>query len=270
MRGLLAICLVVSLAGIVSAEPSEHRPWELGLEVSHISYDEPGVMEEEGIMVGILGSYTYRNKPHRNINSWALKGEGRFSYGQVDYDGRLSDGTAYTIDDIDDYMLEFRGLVGYDFALREKYTLTPYFGFGYRYLNDDLASDPAGYERESNYYYSPIGVEALTDLRNGWTIGLAIEYDLFWKGLQKSHLSDAVATLNDVENDQKDGYGIRGSVRFQKRTEKVDWVIEPFVRYWDIDESEEAAVTLSGTVIGTGVEPKNNSTEAGVRFAARF
>ncbi len=270
MRVLLAICFMLSAAGIVFAEPSEHRPWELGTEASYILYDEPGVMDEEGFMLGILGSYTYRSAPQLDIEGWMLKGEGRFSYGQVDYDGQLSDGTTYTIDDIDDYMLEFRTLAGYDFILQEKYTLTPYLGFGYRYLNDDLATDAAGYERESNYYYSPIGVEALTDLENGWTIGLSIEYDLFWKGLQKSHLSDAVAALNDIENDQEDGYGIRGSIRFQKKTEKADWIIEPFVRYWDIDESEEAAVTLSGTIIGTGVEPENDSTEVGVRLAVRF
>ena len=94
--------------------------------------------------------------------------------------------------------------------------------------------------------------------------------DLFWKGLQKSHLSDVVAALNDIENDQEDGYGIRGSIRFQKKSEKVDYVIEPFIRFWDIEGSEEAAVTLSGTIIGTGVEPKNDSTEIGIKFAAKF
>ena len=259
----LAICFMFAGVGSIFAEPLQKHAWELGTEISHITYDEPGVMEEEGVMWGILGSYTYRD-------NWMLKAEGRFSYGQVDYDGQLSDGTSDTISDIDDYMLEFRGLGGYDFPIFTATTLTPYIGFGYRYLNDDMSCDPAGYERESNYYYSQIGIETFTDLDNGWAFGLKIEYDYFWKGVQKSHLSDAVAALSDVENDQEDGYGIRGSVKVQKKTDRVDYLIEPFIRYWNIEESEEAAVSLSGTVIGTGVEPENDSIEIGVKFAVKF
>lgn len=264
---VMSILIFAFLSFPVLAEnntfPVKKHTWELGTEISQIKYEEPGLMKEDGIMWGILCSYTYRN-------NLMLKAEGRFSYGEVDYDGQLQDGTPYTIDGIDNYMLEFRVLGGYDFPILKATILTPYIGFGYRYLNDNASFDPAGYERESNYYYSPIGIETFTDLQNGWFVGLTIEYDLFWKGVQKSHLSDAVATLNDAENDQKDGYGIRGSIKFQKKGEKVDFVIEPFIRYWDIEKSEGASITLSGTIIRVAFEPENDSTEIGIKFAAKF
>ena len=38
------------------------------------------------------------------MDNFMLKAEGKISYGQVDYDGQLSDGSAYTINNIDDYI----------------------------------------------------------------------------------------------------------------------------------------------------------------------
>lgn len=253
----LTICFAFVGMGSVFAEPLQKHVWELGTEISHIKYEEPGVMEEEGMMWGLLGSYTYRD-------NWMLRGEGRFSFGQVDYKN------SGTIDNIDDYMLEFRGLVGYDFPILTATILTPYIGFGYRYLNDDSSgmtssTGALGYERESNYYYSPIGVETITELENGWSIGVTFEYDYFWKGVQENQLG-----AFSLENDQNDGYGLRGSVKFQKKGEKVDFVIEPFIRYWDIEDSDVAPITWSGYVLGYGYEPKNSSTEIGIKFAAKF
>ncbi len=262
---LLPMCFFLLAFGFKSyAEPQKGGAWEIGTEISHIKYEEPGLMEEEGIMYGIFGSYTYHN-------NYMLKAEGKYSYGQVDYDGKLSDGTPYTIDNIDDFMLEFRGLGGYDFLVSKATTLTPYIGFGYRYLNDDPSFDPASYERESNYFYSPIGIETLTELQNGWSVGLTVEYDYFWKGIQKSHLEDFLASLDTLENDQDDGYGVRGSIKFQKKSEKLNYVIEPFIRYWDIEKSDVVSITYSGTPTGyVGWEPANESTEFGIKFAAKF
>lgn len=260
----LAICFM--FVGIRSsfAEPLQLQmhTWEVGPEISHITYKEPDVMEEKGFMYGIAGSYAY----HNNL---MLKVEGRFSFGQVDYKN------SGTMDDIDDYMFEFRWLGGYDFLVSEMTIITPYIGLGYRYLNDDMSgmtssTGALGYERESNYYYSPIGIETITELENGWSIGITLEYDYLWKGIQKSHFSDIYVGVSNIENDQNDGYGLRGSVKFQKKGERVDYVIEPFIRYWDIKKSDNADITYYGTYVGYGYEPKNNSTEIGVKLSAKF
>ncbi len=249
--------------------PLKKHAWEFGSEIFYKTYEEPGVMKEKGFMYGIFSSYTYRNWPYQKTGNVMLRGEGRFDYGQLDYSG------SGTLDNIPDYLLEFRGLGGYDFLIEKSTTLTPYIGFGYRYLNDDssgmsTSTGARGYERESNYFYSPIGIETFTELENGWSIGAATEYDIFWKGIQKSHLSDAVAGLSDVENDQNSGYGVRGSIKIQKKSRNVDYIIEPFITYWNIKESEITAITFSGTIVDFGFEPANHTTEYGLKIAAKF
>lgn len=263
--GALAVCFMFFALGSCLAESEVKNPtWELTAEASHITYEEPDIMEEKGIMYGLGGACAY----HSNI---MLKGELRGSFGQVDYSSPISG----TIDNINDYIIEARGLWGYDFSLSEASTFTPYIGAGYRYLNDDTkgkttSTGALGYLRESNYFYSPIGIEAITKLENSWSLGLTVEYDYLWQGIQKSHLSDVNLGFNDLENKQEDGYGARASLKFKKQGKDSDLVIEPFVRYWNIDQSKEAAVTYAGVIIGTGYEPKNHSTEIGIKISTAF
>ena len=261
MKKLLALTVCFIFIGAIYsfAEPVKQNPWELGTEISHRKYKEPGVMEQKGIMYGLFGSYTYRN-------SYMLKAEGLFNFGQVDYSS-VSSGT---MDNIDDYVVELRGLAGKDFPVSTGTVYTPYIGIGYRYLNDDMSgklssTNAAGYERESNYIYSPIGIEAVVALENGWSCGTTLEYDYFWQGTQKSNIG-SVPGYYDIENDQEKGYGFRGSVEFKKKGEKVDYAIKPFVRYWKIRDSE-ITTDPGGT---SWIEPKNSTTEFGVQFAAKF
>lgn len=273
MKKLIIVTMVFTF--IITSEsfaeipesPGRDLGIEVGFETSYINYEEPDVMEEEGLMYGVVGSYTFRN----SRNNYMLRAEGRFSFGEVDYTS-VSTGS---MNNVEDYILELRGVVGYDFPVLEATTLTPYIGIGYRYLNDDSSgmtttTGHVGYKRESNYYYTPLGIETMTALDNGWSIGLTLEYDHFWKGIQKSHLSDANLGFNDVENDQNEGYGCRASIKFQKKSERFDYVIEPFIRYWEIKKSEISAVTYSGVIIGYGYEPENTSLEYGLKIAAKF
>ena len=54
------------------------------------------------------------------------------------------------------------------------------------------------------------------------------------------------------------------------KIKSVDFVIEPFIRYWNIKKSEDAKVTFAGVIIGTGYEPKNHTTEAGIKMGLIF
>jgi hypothetical protein len=107
-------------------------------------------------------------------------------------------------------------------------------------------------------------------LEDDWAIGTSLEYDYFWGGIQKSHLSDNASGIDDVENDQKHGFGVRGSIKLQRKSEKLDFIVEPFIKYWNIEKSEETSITASGSIIGYGYEPKNNSTEFGCKLAVKF
>ncbi|MBU2541765.1 MAG: hypothetical protein KJ593_07670 [Candidatus Omnitrophica bacterium] len=236
--------------------------FEMGSEYTSFSYEEPPInIEDEGDFYGVFGVLTRRSKSDCLIS----RVEGRFAYGRVDYDGSLSNGTPHT-DEGDDYTAEIRGLLGRDFQ-RADSTITPFVGFGYRYLNDQLESIYA-YEREITYLYSPVGFETSTPLGQDWTWGVRAEYDIFWSGVVKSHLSDVDASLNDLRNEQDNGYGVRGSVYLKKKiNEKFQLSIEPFFRYWEIEDSNLALITVSGTVVSAGYEPANRTKEYGLKVS---
>ncbi len=267
MKKILVLTLCFVFCGVIfsfAEEPFKKHNWEIGPEVSYIRYEEPNVMKEEGIMYGLGGSYTY----HNNL---MLKAEVNGSYGEVDY----SSTDTGSIDNIPDYKFEVKGLIGYDIPVMQSTYFTPFTGVAYRYLNDDSSgmlstTGAAGYERESNYFYSPVGVQLLTDLNNGWTLGGSAEYDYFWAGKQQSHLGDAVAGLNTVENDQKSGWGVKGTIDIKKKGETLDFLLQPFVRYWSIDQSDSSNVTYNGVIVGYGYEPENTSFEAGAKLAVSF
>ena len=188
-----------------------------------------------------------------------FRAEARLALGQVDYDGGLQDLqtgeiSPLTVDNIDDFALEGRLLLGAD-RLGGEMLNTLYTGIGYRYLNDDLSSAPGGYERESNYYYVPIGYEIDTNLQADWSWGGRIEFDYLLWGLQRSHVYPI------LENRQNSGHGYRASLKLQKQSTDAMFVIEPFFRYWDIDKSE---------VEPGGFEPKNETAEYGIQFVWMF
>ncbi len=258
-------------------EPSEVRPaarpflaqslkrvaYDIGLQVYSFRYEEPGFMEEEGVFYGVRVGYTSRDwvpdSPEESPSGGGLmfRAEGRAAFGKVDYDGALGDGTPLTINNIDDFALEGRLLLGADWLgeISTPILSTLYAGIGYRYLNDDPSSHPAGYERESNYLYLPLGYQFEADLEAGWSWGARLEYDLFLWGKQRSHLSDVDPRLPDVDNEQDSGFGYRGSLRLQRDYSNGIFIIEPFFRIWDIDDSETNSF---------GIEPANKTTEVGI------
>lgn len=260
---LFSICFIFfSTAAGMAFDVKKHNG-ELGLGFSYITYKEPDLnMEEKGPMFGIAGSYTYHNQ-------LMVKLEGIGSFGSLDYSSPSGE-----LEDISNYMLEGRILLGYDFSPAKAFMLSPYVGFGYRYLNDDSSGKitsrgARGYQRESNYYYSPIGLMAWAELGQGWVMKITAEYDYFWKGKQKSHLEDAAAGAPTVTNRQNDGYGLRGSVRFEKSYGRAGFALEPFIRYWRIADSEIEYFDFGGSRIAV-YEPENTSTEFGILFSFVF
>ena len=241
--------------------------WEVGPEAYYFQYKEPSFnVKTDGIMYGVAGSYT-----HHNYNHWMIKADGQAAWGGVDYGSTVSG----TVNGIDDTMLEGRVVEGYDIYLQEDVIFTPFFGSGYRYLNDDssgkISSTGAhGYERESNYFYSPVGVEFSSKFEGDWDFGAILEYDLLWIGQQKSHLENVASGLNTVSNDQNSGYGFRGSVKFQKKGDQFDLLIEPFVRWWNVKDSQESVITYTGAIVGYAYEPKNETFEAGGKISLIF
>jgi len=262
---ILTIYCIFIFSAVCFAESPIKTNAELGLEVSHIQYREPGTMHDTGNMYGVAGAY----KIHADKIVFSLNG--RIAYGKVDYNGALMSGEPYTMSGIEDWIIEPRLCIGYDFAASKKVCLTPYVGVGYRYLFDGAGKDPNGYDREANYVYSPIGIDAIVDLKNGWSLGVTAEYDVFWCGIQRSHFEQLYpGDLDETDSDQRKGYGARGSIRIKKQLKAFDLVMEPYIRYWNIAQSDLSIVTAGNVPVGDGWEPKNNSTEYGVKIAASY
>ncbi len=262
---LSLLALFLAFAPNLFADALPKTEWEISPEIYHFKYEEPGIMENKGVMYGLRGSLV----SHR---WWMFKIEGSYATGKVDY---TSNGSG-SVDNLDDYTYEGRFLGGPDFKFKDgKIALTPFFGAAYRYLNDDSAgrvtsTGHRGYERESKYWYGPLGAELMIEARGGWSFGASGEYDIFWSGEQTSHLSGAVASLNDVKNSQDSGYGARFSLKAVKKGENFDILIEPFFRWWKIDESDLANVTYAGVLVGYGYEPNNKTTEIGAKVGILF
>ncbi len=251
-------------------------------ELSYIRYTEPGLMRQKGVYWGVRTVYTYRLRENKIIKSFGetfsddsninmLRFDGRIVWGEVDY---KSTNTG-EVKGENDYMFELRGIAGYDLPQSKTFLITPYGGLGYRYLNNDSGGMRSttghyGYEREANYLYMPLGFETMKHFKNKWSLGIMAEYDLFLGGIQKSHLQDVDRGLKQLENEQEDGFGLKGALKILKKDEHCDIFFETFVNYWNIDDSRASSVTYSGFVIGAGIEPENTSKEYGIRLGARF
>jgi len=276
---LLPVIIAVAFSNVSIAleeiSKAPHEESEIGLYISDIEYNEPGVMKEDGTMIGITGSWAHRG----DLGSWAhhadlaIKIDGSYAKGKVDYQN------SGTMNDIDDYIFEIRGSVGKDFYTESGVRVTPMIGYGYRYLNDDMggrqtSTNAWGYEREQEYRYTPIAVEFrgvktnLLSYFSDWEIGGIVEYDYFWDGTNNSNMGYISAAYYDVELDQDNGKGYRFSLRFSNENENDSSkiIIEPFYRYWHIKDSK-ITTDPGGT---SWKEPNNTSKEIGVSVITTF
>ncbi|MBN1506050.1 MAG: hypothetical protein JW955_04345 [Sedimentisphaerales bacterium] len=269
----------ILLVGLVHAEdrkpelPEFFRPhpFEIAPEAYFFRYEEPDFMKDEGFFYGLTASYTHRREKGRGEHAvaWStFKVEGRFDWGQVDYDGALMDGTPYEIENIDDFV------AGIGFLQGMEWDPTPFIsgfhiGIAYRYLNDDTSFDPAGYEREANYLYLPIRLEAIAGSQHPLQVAFLAEVDVLLIGVQISHdlpVQDPFTrrvSLQNVYNAQLpfSGVGAQGSIILRYRSRPIDVAAGPFVRYWYIGESQESH---------DYVEPENNTLELGLHVILRF
>ena len=253
---MLVVCVLLGMAarGLGASEVTEEAltapTWEIAPEVSYFRYEEPGVMKDTGILYGVAASYT-RYRPNR-----LLRIEGGFAFGLVDYEGSLTDDTPYTMEGNHDYLLNLRLLLGRPWQAHD-WDSQFFAGLGYRGLNDDSSQDPAGYDRQSNYFYLPLGLKTYRKLADHWQIGLGSEFDILLVGIQFSGIyEDDVLT-----NVQWPGFGGRASVELRRRAKTVDLAIAPFVQYWWIDESN---------VSDGWYEPQNNTLQYGLSLIWRF
>jgi hypothetical protein len=265
--------------------PKEHT-FELGQEDFYSSYKEPGE-HRTGAFYGVNSAYSYRpwDAQYWPINVYHIDVHG--DYGRVDYD--FGDGGKTK--NVNNYMVEPRAWVGKDFIF-DSTRLTPYVGFGYRWYFEELKNkmtdseeiNGLNFQLQSNntqtqYLYIPLGAQLSVRPIGGWRIDMNGEYDfLVWGRVTNYAPNFSVNSFNinspAVNNTLRNGFGIRGSIKFTKEEDACNYFVEPYVRYWNV----RASNTVSDPFSVNGVpltnvpvqQAKSNTTEVGARAGIEF
>ena len=208
--------------------------------------------------------------------------EFRYMDGKADYDGYLQDGTPFKTYDEKDWYMEAALKFGRKYQLANPLELRPYIGIGWRQLRNgkDGYIEYQGtvgytYQRTSTYVYIPIGTHLMLDLGDHFTLSLNGEFDWLIHGRQSSHTKDFVNT-NTISNSQDHGYGVRASAKLEVDMGPFGVFVEPFWRYWKIQNSDKFwydVVDGSGTPTGEYgyiIEPFNITREYGIRTGITF
>ena len=259
--------------------------FDLGTEIFYYRFVMPHVIvgsqegrwRDTGPMEGFYANYDYRpvmgnilNNPL--INVYSLQARYATSHG-IGFNGQDQGTLRHEHNDV----MEFRGLLGKDYAMGQDVMVTPYFGYGYRYLdeNNEGRETSAAYPmnvRKSHYYYLPLGGNVAFSMTNNWEMDLNAEYDIFLTGMQKNYYSNwnqffPGQGYPDVSYRQSHGgFGLRGSVKIIKKGPIFDFYVEPYFRFWNIDNSK-TIIWSDGSAVG---EPANNTTEIGSKFGVQF
>ncbi len=229
----------------------------------HWEYKEPGLMREYGMLYGarLTIETSAPSSPYLYI------GELDFLRGDITYDGMYDNGEPVS-SPTRDMIWAARGLMGFPSGVfvGGRPTSTPFFGIGYRSLND-VIEGRGGYERQITYLYLPFGVKFAGEMGPSTTISTGLEADLLLAGSVKSNLSDVSSDYPDITNNQEagSGFGLQADVSFHYKTESFGVHFQPFVQYWKVETSQPVYV-YSGTEVRKYVEPDNNSTLWGARI----
>lgn len=263
---------------------------DVGVEYHDYSYREPSLgVKDDGSHAaaeviatkrGVMYGQRQDENTVRSTMNYVVSLGVRVFDGQVDYEG------SGTFDGLDDHGFELRLLAGAEW-LYQNYLFNPYLGFGWRKLYNEFAEVPArildgtpyasGYDRDSRYFYLPVGLTVTRYFPKGWSLAATAEYDHLLKGEQVSHLDKSVdigganAGYSKAVNIQDDGFGLRFALRLAKDVGLMNMYVEPFFRYWKIRDSNQVLIYDLGGGFGIfGMEPENNTKELGIKMGVDF
>jgi hypothetical protein len=266
---LILISMLLLPFGYVAAQSSPENlktqsSNQLGLTVSGYIYDEPSLsVRMTAVNVGLeyLGTYAFQN-------DWFVLGQIDYNNGPVQYSGS---GTA---SGIPQYYVNLKAALGRDFTF-DGFVLSPYIGFGYRYLDQAFggtttSTGARGYDRQSTYNYIPIGViHRFTVNENKAKLETTLEYNYLLSGNQYSGLASANPALSNQNNTQNSGYGINLTILYKQD----QWGFGPYYKYWNIADSQtntNGFVAAGKQFIYATKEPANTTNEFGLKLTYSF
>ena len=288
MKKIVLLVIALGLCLPLLAKDKKHK-LEIAYEGSDYGYREPHMEYPIHITAKKRGGsivYTRQSVLSRDLSdndpSFASL-EFRYMDGKADYDGYLMDGTPFKTEDEKDYYMEAALKFGRKYQLANPLELRPYIGIGWRSLRNGEDGDITiggvtghTYQRTSTYIYMPLGAHLMLDVGEHVTFSLNGEFDWLIRGNQSSHTEDFVNT-NTISNKQDKGFGVRASAKMEIDLGKFGVFVEPFWRYWKIQNSAKFWYDLvdpgTGDTIhdaGYYLEPFNITREYGIRTGITF
>jgi hypothetical protein len=264
---LLCLLLFTSVISVFANDKKNNVSF--AFEIASYHYEEPGIMELNGVKYGVNAELFPRNFLSKSNDRFFCTLQTRFMIGTVGYDGSYKDSktkqsTPVKIPNIVDLYVEPRCLLGCVYYTSDVFEILHYMGIGCRYLLNKLSCDSdRGYDRESMYLYLPLGADFKFKCKKEFNIILNAEYDLFCFGLQKSYMR-----VSPLKNDQDSGYGFRFSVKVFKKYRNTVLSAGPFLRCWSIEKSSIVEdVKVKGK---SWNEPKNHTVEIGFQLGVQL
>jgi len=241
----LFISIVVFSESVFSADLNSSQ-WFYDLH--YYSYSEPSVGVKDNSRLSALTLGYRNNQGLKNTNEIKqITGNYEFAFVPTTYSGSGTSNSYYT-----------KFLAEMYLSIRN----TSYVGLGYRNHYDHsgfgtTSTGYAGYDRQSQYLYVPLGAHYFTSYGSFKT-----QYNFLIQGKQTSYFSQISGYKNNIENTQRNGYGLDLSYLPNKANWEIYW------RYWDISDSNtDASYYNTGTLNGYYYEPANKTNELGIRLA---
>lgn len=261
--------------------PPQVHTFVISPEYFYSNYKQSGSYNTKGDFTGLALAYTYQPL---DTDSWLINVFHADLHGDHGFSDYTYPGNG-EINRVNDYMIEPRVWFGKNLFLGPNVTLTPYIGFGYRWyyekLENDLSDDGAGNggnNRQTQYIYVPVGGNLSVRPADGWQVDFNSEFDpLAWGGVNNYSAaytlnSNNISTSSNRET-LRHGYGVRGSIKIVKEYNAINYFIEPYIRYWNINSSKPGTTSelVNGAPVAVSTQVgKVTSTEAGARLGVEF
>lgn len=274
------ILLALAVCAVLPAYAQDKKNnYSIAYESSSYVYKEPFTSSRmslrgrlSGVVFDYVGRSAFTTKDIDANDPSFLAIQLRYMQGDTNYHGALTTTppTPYEADDIPNYYMEGRLTTGAVYEVGSVVEFWPYLGIGTRYLVNKLNEDPYGYRRTSLYLYAPVGMTTKFKLPSQWSIDLNGEYDIFIHGTQRSRDSDLNPVNDDFTNKQTKGYGVRFSAKVAKEYKNFGMFVEPFFRYWHIQQSHDSSWGVYYPYYTYVIEPENFSHESGLKVGITF
>lgn len=267
---LLTIAAAAIPSGAAPAAAQTATGLSVGLEVLDYEYRERDggatIVFDDGPMVGLDVGYTARIGTELFFSARVA---GRT--GEIDYRDNGGDQIA----NVDQSVGQLDLRLVKDVRLPPNATLSPFVGIGHRLVLDESGGRTstggnAAYDRDITYSYLPVGATLSIGESARNTLSVSAEYDFVLGSQFKSNLSRIDPVLPDLNLKGRDGRGIQIAATLVRPIGPRRAVeVGPFLRHWQIKESEDRDVTVQGVTLNFR-EPRNRTTEWGIRAGLRF